>query len=297
MIDNSIFDTKTVFSFEVFPPKKTSSIETIYKTLDELSDLRPDFISVTYGAGGSENCSNTLKIAERIQKNCKVESVVHLPCLHITKAEAADVLQKFNGNGIENILVLRGDRIEGRAPSGDFLHASDLSHFIQKTADTTFHLSAACYPENHPESESIFSELNNLKLKVDSGCNHLISQLFFDNHIFYRFIENCRLAGIEAPIEAGIMPVTNRAQIERMVSRCGVVLPEKFKVMLDKYGDNDEAIMDAGIAYAVNQIIDLVSHGVDGIHLYTMNKPVVARKIYEAVKNIISIPKSNALAS
>ena len=297
MIDNSIFDTKTVFSFEVFPPKKTSSIETIYKTLDELSDLRPDFISVTYGAGGSENCSNTLEIAKRIKNNCKVESVVHLPCLHITKTEAASMLRQFEENNIENILVLRGDKIEGRAPAGDFLHASDLSSFIKETAGTVFHLSAACYPEKHPESESIFSDLTNLKSKVDSGCNHLISQLFFDNHIFYRFIENCRLAGIDAPIEAGIMPVTNRAQIERMISRCGVVLPEKFKVMLEKYGDNDEAIMDAGIAYAVNQIIDLVSHGVDGIHLYTMNKPVVARKIYEAVKNIISIPKKTALAS
>ena len=297
MIDNSIFDTKTVFSFEVFPPKKTSSIETIYKTLDELSDLSPDFISVTYGAGGSENCSNTLEIAKRIQKNCKVESVVHLPCLHITIEEARFMLEEFRDNNIENILVLRGDRIEGRTPAGDFLHASDLASFIKETPGNNFHLSAACYPENHPESESIFSELNNLKIKVDSGCNHLISQLFFDNHIFYRFIENCRLAGIESPVEAGIMPVTNRAQIERMVSRCGVVLPEKFKVMLDKYGDNDEAIMDAGIAYAVNQIIDLVSHGVDGIHLYTMNKPLIARKIYEAVKNIISIPKSSALAS
>ena len=297
MIDNSIFDIKTVFSFEVFPPKKTSSIETIYKTLDELSDLRPDFISVTYGAGGSENCTNTLEIAKRIKNTCKVESVVHLPCLHITKAEAASMLQQFEENNIENILVLRGDKIEGRAPAGDFLHASDLSCFIQETAGNKFHLSAACYPEKHPESESIFYDLTNLKSKVDSGCNHLISQLFFDNHIFYRFIENCRLAGIDAPIEAGIMPVTNRAQIERMVSRCGVVLPEKFKVMLEKYGNNDEAIMDAGIAYAVNQIIDLVSHGVDGIHLYTMNKPVVARKIYEAVKNIISIQKKSALAS
>ena len=297
MIDNSIFDTKTVFSFEVFPPKKTSSIETIYKTLDELSDLSPDFISVTYGAGGSENCSNTLEIAKRIQKNCKVESVVHLPCLHITIEEARFMLEEFRSNNIENILVLRGDRIEGRTPAGDFLHASDLASFIKETHGNNFHLSAACYPENHPESESIFTELNNLKIKVDSGCNHLISQLFFDNHIFYRFIENCRLAGIESPVEAGIMPVTNRAQIERMVSRCGVVLPEKFKVMLDKYGDNDEAIMDAGIAYTVNQIIDLVSHGVDGIHLYTMNKPLIARKIYEAVKNIISIPKSSALAS
>lgn len=291
MINNSIFDEKTVFSFEVFPPKKNSSIDTIYSTLDELSDLSPDFISVTYGAGGSENCSNTLEIAKRIKKSCNVESVVHLPCLYLSKDEASSMLKEFQENSIENILVLRGDRIEGRTISGDFLHASDLSNYIKSSTGSAFHLSAACYPENHPESEDVFKEIHNLKFKVDSGCNHLISQLFFDNQIFYKFIENCRLAGITAPIEAGIMPVTNRAQIERMINRCSVVLPEKYRVMLDKYGNNDDAIMDAGIAYAVNQIIDLVSHGVDGIHLYTMNKPVVAKKIYDAVKNIISIPK------
>lgn len=291
MIDNSIFDKKTVFSFEVFPPKKTSSIETIYSTLDELSDLKPDFISVTYGAGGSENCTNTLEIAKRIKMSCNVESVVHLPCLYLSKDEALNMLSQFKQNGIENLLVLRGDKIEGRTVAGDFLHASDLSSFIKAASGSSFHLSGACYPENHPESKDVLSEMHNLKFKVDSGCAHLISQLFFDNHAFYKFVENCRLAGIDVPIEAGIMPVTNRAQIERMVSRCGVVLPEKYKIMLEKYGDNDDAIMDAGIAYAVSQIIDLVSHGVDGIHLYTMNKPQIARRIHDAVKNIISIPK------
>jgi methylenetetrahydrofolate reductase (NADPH) len=295
MINNNIFDKKTVFSFEVFPPKKTSSIDTIYSTLDELSGLNPDFISVTYGAGGSENCANTLEIAKRIRQSCNVESVVHLPCLYLSKEEALKMLSEFLNNGIENILVLRGDKIEGRAPVGDFLHASDLSNFIKAETGSSFHLSGACYPENHPESKDVLSEIHNLKFKADSGCNHLISQLFFDNHIFYKFVENCRLAGINAPIEAGIMPVTNRAQIERMVSRCGVVLPEKYKVMLEKYGDNDDAIMDAGIAYAVNQIIDLVSHGVDGIHLYTMNKPQIARRIHDAVKNIISIPKNRPI--
>lgn len=291
MIDNNIFGRKTVFSFEVFPPKKTSSIETIYRTLDELSDLSPDFISVTYGAGGSENCSNTLEIAKRIKLSCNVESVVHLPCLYLSKEEARGMLADFRGNGIENILVLRGDRIEGRTPAGDFLHASDLSSFIRAEAGSGFHLSAACYPEKHPESKDVLEEIHNLKFKVESGCRHLISQLFFDNHVFYKFVENCRLAGISAPIEAGIMPVTNRAQIERMVSRCGVMLPEKYKVMLEKYGGNDDAIMDAGIAYAINQIIDLVSHGVDGIHLYTMNRPQIARRIHDAVKNILAIPR------
>lgn len=292
MIDNNIFNKKTVFSFEVFPPKKTSSIETIYSTLDQLADINPDFISVTYGAGGSENCSNTLEIAKRIKSVCKVESVVHLPCLHLSKNDASTMLDTFADNGIENLLVLRGDRIEGREPCGDFLHASDLINYIEESCQKknyNFHISGACYPENHPESENSVSEVNNLKYKVDCGASHLISQLFFDNQAFYRFLENCRLAGITCPIEAGIMPVTNKQQIERMVARCGVALPEKYISMIERFGDNNDAIMEAGIAFAVNQIIDLVSHGVDGIHLYTMNKPEIARRIYDNVKNVIGI--------
>ncbi|MCQ2579936.1 MAG: methylenetetrahydrofolate reductase [NAD(P)H] [Treponemataceae bacterium] len=292
MLDNSIFNRKTVFSFEVFPPKKTSSIESVYKTLDELSDLKPDFISVTYGAGGSENCSNTLEIAKRIKDSCHVESVVHLPCLHLSKKEASVMLKTFSDNGIENLLVLRGDRIEGREPAGDFKHASDLISFIKKESAENgfnFHLSGACYPENHPESKNVFEEIKNLKLKADCGADHLISQLFYDNHQFYRFIENCRIAEINAPIEAGIMPVTNKAQIERMVSRCGVALPEKYRTMLETFGENNDAIFEAGIAYAVNQIIDLVSHGVQGIHLYTMNRSEIARRIYENVKKVLDL--------
>lgn len=286
MITNKLFENRTSFSFEIFPPKKTSPIETIYDTLDELKDLSPDFISVTYGAGGSENCSTTLSIAQRIKEVCKVESVVHLPCMHLTKDDASSILNQFEDAGIENILALRGDRIEGREPKQDFLHASDLIKFINKS-NKKFHISGACYPEGHPACESFQDDIKHLKEKVDCGANHLISQLFFDNSCFYYFLDEARKQGISVPIEAGIMPVVNKKQIARMVNTCGVILPSKYRIMMEKYSNNEEALRDAGIAYAINQIVDLISHGVDGIHLYTMNKPYVARKISEGIKNLL----------
>ena len=270
---------KTFFSFEVFPPKKDGGIEKVYETLDELSDLKPDFISVTYGAGGSENCGKTLDIAKRIKDVCHVESVIHLPGLHLTKKDAETMLKTFADNGIENLLVLRGDKIEGRNPCNEFLHASDLISFIEDKMPGKFYLMGACYPENHPESKDTVEEIRNLKTKVNCGASHLLSQLFFDNDQFFRFVENCRIAGIDVPVEAGIMPVTNSAQIERMTDRCGVVLPEKYRIMMEKYGTNDESILEAGIVYAANQIVELLARGADGIHLYTMNKPYVARRI------------------
>ena len=293
MNTSEIFKNKTTFSFEVFPPKKTSPIETIYNTLDELKNLKPDFISVTFGAGGSENSETTLSIANRIKTVCGVESVVHLPCINLTKEDATSLLTDFRAAGIENILALRGDKVEGKEPCKDFLHASDLIQFIkefdalnQDSSEQSFNIIGACYPEGHPDSPSLVDDIRNLKIKVDAGASHLISQLFFDNNCFYDFIEKARLAGIDVPIEAGIMPVVNKAQIERMVSRCGVVLPKKYTAMMEKYGDNAEAIRDAGIAYAIDQIVDLVSQGVDGIHLYTMNNPFVAKKITQAVESL-----------
>ncbi|HAK69458.1 MAG TPA: methylenetetrahydrofolate reductase [NAD(P)H] [Treponema sp.] len=287
MIDNALFASRPAFSFEVFPPKKDDGIEKVYDTLDELSDLHPDFISVTYGAGGSENCGKTLDIAKRIKNVCHVESVIHLPCLHLTKQEAEKMLLEFSDNGIDNLLILRGDKIEGREPSGDFFHASDLIKFIQEKMPGRFHLLGACYPENHPDSKNVFDEIANLKIKVEAGARHLLSQLFFDNDQFFRFTENCRFAGISVPIEAGIMPVTNKLQIERMTSRCGVELPQKYKIMMEKYGSNDNAILEAGITYASNQIVELLSSNVDGIHLYTMNKPYIARRLAEVVEPLI----------
>ena len=290
MIKNS---NKTLFSFEVFPPKKTMSIDTVYNTLDELKDLKPDFISVTYGAGGSENCENTLNIAKQIKNVCGVESVVHMPCINMTKQDAEYVLTQFKDAGIENILALRGDGIEGREPSCDFKHASELVEFIKqfdsKTGGNQFKVFGACYPEQHPESEDVMSDIQGLKAKVDAGATHLISQLFFDNEKFYRFLERAKLAGITIPIEAGIMPATNKKSIERMVSLTNATLPPKFINMMERYGDSPEAIRDAGIAYAVDQIVDLVTNGVDGIHLYTMNNSYIAKRINEAVRSLFTV--------
>lgn len=284
---------RTAFSFEVFPPKKTMNIETVYNTLSELSDIKPDFISVTYGAGGSENCENTLNIAKRIKDVCCTESAVHMPCINMTKADAQFVLEQFQAAGIENILALRGDRIEGRIPVDDFLHASDLISFIRefnekRTDGKHFKIMGACYPEAHPASANIVEDIKNLKRKVDAGAEHLLSQLFFDNERFYAFLERCQIIGINVPIEAGIMPATNKKSIERMVGMTNAVLPKKFVRMMERYGDEPEAIRDAGIAYAIDQIADLVTNGVDGVHLYTMNNPYVARKINEATRSLFT---------
>ena len=295
MIKETELSKKTIFSFEVFPPKKTMPIDTIYSTLDELKDLKPDFISVTFGAGGSENCDNTLNIAKRIKEVCGVEPVVHMPCINMTKQEANYILQQFQQAGIDNILALRGDKVEGKEPSNEFLHASDLISFIKdfdskRTDGKSFAIMGACYPEQHPQSKDVFDDIANLKLKVDAGASHLLSQLFFDNEQFYRFLERARIAGINVPIEAGIMPATNKKSIERMVSMTNAILPKKFTRMMERYSDSPEAIRDAGIAYAVDQIVDLVTNGVQGIHLYTMNNPYVAKKINEAIRNIFDVP-------
>lgn len=279
-----LFDKKTVFSFEVFPPKKTSSVDVIYRTLDELKDLKPDFISVTFGAGGSSNNTFACDVVSKIKEN-GITPMIHLPCINYTKEEITATLDEIKKRGIENILALRGDRNPDIEPKDDFPHASDLVTYIKSQGD--FDIAGACYPECHPDSDSIIDDIMNLKKKVDAGATHLISQLFFDNEAFYDFREKTVLAGIDVPIEAGIMPVVNKNQIERMVTTCGASLPRKFVRIMQKYENNPEALRDAGIAYAINQIVDLIASGVDGIHLYTMNNAYVARKISEAVSGII----------
>ena len=295
MLYETNFSNKTIFSFEVFPPKKNMPIDTIFSTLDELRGLAPDFISVTFGAGGSENCDNAVAIAKHIKDVCNVESVIHMPCLNMTRSDAQYVLEQFQQAGIDNILALRGDRVEGKEPAGDFHHASDLISFIKdfdsrRTDGKYFKILGACYPELHPQSDSVYDDIDFLKKKVDAGASHLLSQLFFDTEQFYRFLERCQIKGINVPIEAGIMPATNKKSIERMVSMTNAVLPKKFTDMMERYADHPEAIRDAGIAYAIDQIVDLVTHGVQGIHLYTMNNPLVARKIYEATKSLFDVP-------
>lgn len=276
---------RQVFSFEIFPPKKDGSIDTIYSTLEALSDLRPDFISVTYGAGGSVAGCSTIELAEYIKTKCHTEAVAHLTCVNSTKADIDRMIKELESHGIENVLALRGDINPDIAPKEDFRHASELISYMKERSDLGF--SGACYPECHSESANIIDDIRNLKIKVDAGADHLISQLFFDNSKFYEFIEKARIAGINVPVSAGIMPCTNAKQIQRMVGMCGASLPAKFSKMIQRYGDNEEAMRDAGIAYAVDQIVDLIANGVDGIHLYTMNNPYIARKISESVEKVI----------
>ncbi len=280
-----MFEKGTVFSFEIFPPKKTAPVEIIYNTLEELKDLKPDFISVTYGAGGSNNSVSTCEIAHTIKEKYGIEPAAHLPCINYTKDEITAILKDFEQHGIENILALRGDINPDIPPKKEFKYASELVEFIKTKGD--FDIAGACYPEGHVDTPDMVQDVLNLKKKVDAGASHLISQLFFDNQYFYSFVEKAKIAGINVPIEAGIMPVTNKKSIERMVSMCGASLPPKFAKMMQRYENNPEALRDAGIAYAIDQIVDLVSNGIDGIHLYTMNNAYVARRISEAVGNII----------
>lgn len=279
-----LFDKKIIFSLEVFPPKKTSSVDVIYKTLEELGDIHPDFISVTFGAGGSGNSRYALDIASKISEN-GIIPMLHLPCINFTKEEIDSALDEAKSLGIENILALRGDINPDITPVKQFSHASDLIPYIKTRGD--FDVAGACYPEGHPDSETLDEDIENLRKKVDSGADHLITQLFFDNEYFYNFRDKAVKAGINVPIEAGIMPVVNKNQIERMVTTCGASLPHKFVKIMQKYGQNPEAMRDAGIAYAINQIVDLAASDVDGIHLYSMNNAYVARKISEAVSGVL----------
>ena len=282
-----LFKKKTVFSFEVFPPKKESGVETIYKTLEELKQLNPDFISVTYGAGGVGVANaTTVDLCSKIKNEYGIETIAHLTCLYNTKEDIDRILEELKEKGIDNILALRGDANPNFELKHYFRYASELTEYIM-SKNMGFNVSGGCYPEVHQEAESMIADIKNLKKKIDAGADHLISQLFFDNNAFYDFIEKVRIAGIDVPIEAGIMPVTNKKQIERMVSMCGASIPAKLSKVLQRFGDNPEAMRDAGISYAIDQIIDLVANGVEGIHIYTMNDPYIAGKITKSVESII----------
>lgn len=290
MKTDQLFKQKTVLSFEVFPPKKTSPLETIYGTLRELSYFKPDFISVTYGAGGSLNGQTTIDIAHSVKHTYGIESVAHLPGISFDKAEIKKILSDLKCAGIDNVLALRGDINPNFTPKKQFNYASELVSFIKENGD--FNVIGACYPEGHLEANTLKQDLIHLKEKVSAGTDQLISQLFFDNDYFYAFLDKARDMGIHVPIEAGIMPVTNKNQIERMVSMCGVNLPKKFKQMMAKYEHHPDAFRDAGIAYAIDQTVDLISQNVDGIHLYTMNNSYIARRINEAVTTLLAVPKA-----
>lgn len=276
---------KRSLSFEIFPPKKDSKLENIDETLEVLCELKPDFISVTFGAGGSSNCNRTIELAKKIKYEYHVEPVVHLTCLSYDKWEIDEFSRVLAEEGLENILALRGDKNPNIAEKEDFKHASALIAYLRRKEN--FCIAGACYPECHPESRDRISEMKYLKEKADAGAEVLLSQLFFDNTSFFRFFEDCRIAGISVPVIPGIMPVINAAQIKRMITMCGASFPERFQKIINKYEENKEALFDAGMSYALSQIIDLLTGDIDGIHLYTMNNPAVARKICEGIRHII----------
>ncbi len=274
-----------VISFEIFPPKKDEELEHIDDTLAILAECKPDFISVTFGAGGSSNNNKTIEIARKIKDDYKIEPVVHLTGMCYDKQEIDAFAKAIADAGIENIMALRGDANPNAAPKGVFPHASDLTAYLRENYD--FCISGACYPEIHPDSPDRVSEIRNLKKKVDAGATVLLSQLFFDNEMFYRFTEDCAIAGIDVPITPGIMPVTKGAQIKRMVELCGATLPERYERIIRRFENNPDALFDAGMAYCVSQIIDLMASGTDGVHIYTMNNTRIARTICDSIRNII----------
>lgn len=276
---------KKSLSFEIFPPKKDSELRNIDETLSVLCELKPDFISVTFGAGGGSNRNRTIELAKKIKNEYHVEPVVHLTCLHYNKTEIDEFAKILQAEGIQNILALRGDRNPDIPEKEDFKHASDLITYLKAKGDFCF--LGACYPECHPESADRIQEIRHTKEKTNAGAELLLSQLFFDNKLFFRFVEDCRIADINVPIIPGIMPVINASQIKRMVTMCGASFPLRFQKIIDKYENNKAALFDAGMSYALSQIIDLLVSDIDGIHLYTMNNPLVARKICEGIRNII----------
>lgn len=278
------FKKKAVLSFEVFPPKPTGT--PIREVLDGLKGLSPDYINVTYGAGGSRNSDATFQIASMIRDEYGIESVPHLACIELTRPAAEEALEKLKQSSAENVMALRGDRPKEPYTPGDFAHAGDLVAFLRERS--SLNIVAACYPEGHLESPDWIQDILNLKTKVDAGVNQLITQFFLDNHYFYAFMEHCRLAGIHVPVSVGVMPVISKRQIERMAPLCGAHIPEKFAAMVAHYESNPAALQEAGIAYAIDQIADLLSHGVKGIHLYTMNNPAVTQRICEAIRPLMA---------
>ena len=275
-------ESKPIISFEIFPPKQTTSIESIYSTIDALAPLSPDFISVTYGAGGSTQ-GKTVQIASLLKNQYNITPLAHLTCVGGSKESMDQILDELEREGVHNILALRGDLPEGSS-LGDFSYASDLIKYIKQR--DSFDVAAACYPEKHIEALTLEEDIKHLQYKVDCGAELLISQLFFDNDAFYKWRENVRSQGIHTPIVAGIMPITSGKQLERMVTLCGASIPASIQNLIKAYNHNAQALKEAGIAYATMQIIDLLASGVDGIHLYTMNQADIAKRIMENIRGI-----------
>ena len=277
---------KPTLSFEVFPPKKDTDFAQVEVAATQIAALNPSYMSVTYGAGGSTK-GLTIRLAEEIQKKYDVATIAHLTCVCAGKDSIRQALSDMKAAGIENILALRGDiprDYEGEVFT-DFAHASELAELIKACGD--FCVGGACYPEVHPDSADRNADIEGLKRKVEVGCEYLTTQMFFDNNIFFNFMYRIREAGITVPVIPGIMPITKRAQVKNAVKLSGCNVPERFKNIVDRFGDTESAMSQAGVAYATDQIIDLIANGVNHIHIYSMNKPEIAKAIQDNLSEII----------
>ena len=272
-------------SFEVFPPKEESNFASVEKAALEIAKLNPSFMSVTYGAGGGTS-QYTVQIASYIQSTCQVPALSHLTCVSSTREKVHSVLREIQAHGIENVLALRGDIPKDGKVEKDYQYASQLIREIRETCPDLC-IGAACYPEGHVESVNKTVDIGHLKEKVEAGCDFVTTQMFFDNNILYNYLYRIREKGITVPVVAGIMPVTNISQIKRICSMSGTYLPARFKAIVDRFGDNPAAMKQAGIAYATEQIIDLIANHVNGIHVYSMNKPDVAAQIKNNLSEIL----------
>jgi len=277
-------DNRRSVSFEVFPPKKDGEFESVFQVLNALAALSPDFISVTYGAGGSRS-GKTVEIASYIQNKLGICAMAHMTCVGSKREQLFDVYKALKENGVSHVLALRGDRPKDMSDeqfaSRDFAHASDMMAFLKENTD--LHIAGACYPEKHFEAFSMESDLNHLRKKQDAGAEFFISQLFFDNDFYYSFLDKAAKKGITVPICAGIMPITSAKQLGTTITLAGSSIPKALADIIAAYGENPEEMRKAGIDYAIRQIRDLQENGVNNIHIYTMNKPKMAREITEAI--------------
>lgn len=272
-------------SFELFPPKTQDAFASVERAAREIAKLSPAFISITYGAGGGTG-KNTVSIAEMVQRELKITALAHLTCVSSSREQVSRLLGELREKGVENILALRGDPPEsGEQTASDYSYAWELVRQIKAEGD--FCVGGACYPEGHLQCAKKEEDIRHLKEKVDCGCDFLTTQMFFDNNILYNFLYRIREAGITVPVLAGIMPVTNGRQIDRICRLSGTYLPERFKRIVDRFGDNPAAMQQAGVAYATQQIIDLLANGVKGIHVYSMNKPEVAEGIMRSLSQVL----------
>ncbi len=280
---------KISLSFEVFPPKTSDTFESVESAIEEIAALSPAFLSVTYGAGGGVS-NYTLKIAKTIKEKYGVPTLAHLTCVSSTKETVKEKLKEIKDAGLENVMALRGDIPENKLnqdrSAWDYRHAEELIHDI-KNFDKDLCVGCACYPEVHPESANQKDDLFFIKKKVEAGAEFLTTQMFFDNNLLYNFLYKLREQGVTAPVVAGIMPITSASQVARAIKLSGSFMPQRFKALVDKFGSDKQAMMQAGIAYATDQIIDLFANGVNNVHVYTMNKPQVARKIKENLESMI----------